>query len=90
MAGGRRDDSEGWFVEPTVIKTEDPDFRLMQDELFGPVVTAYVYDEKKWDDTLDLVDETGTMPSPAPSSRTIARRSGRPTTCSATRPGTST
>jgi 1-pyrroline-5-carboxylate dehydrogenase len=59
VAGGNVDDSEGWFVEPTVIKTEDPGFRLRQDELFGPVVTAYVYDEKKWDDTLDLVDGTG-------------------------------
>ena len=54
------DDSEGWFVEPTVIKTDDPDFRLMRDELFGPVVTAYVYDENDWDDTLGLVDRTGT------------------------------
>jgi 1-pyrroline-5-carboxylate dehydrogenase len=60
VAGGTTDDSEGWFVEPTVIKTEDPEFRLMRDELFGPVVTAYVYDEKRWDDTLKLVDETGT------------------------------
>jgi 1-pyrroline-5-carboxylate dehydrogenase len=60
VTGGTTDDSEGWFVEPTVIKTEDPDFRLMRDELFGPVVTAYVYDEKRWDDTLRLVDETGT------------------------------
>ncbi|HEY6076553.1 MAG TPA: L-glutamate gamma-semialdehyde dehydrogenase, partial [Gaiella sp.] len=60
VAGGETDDSEGWFVRPTVIKTEDPDVRLMRDELFGPVVTAYVYDERKWDDTLDLVDRTGT------------------------------
>jgi 1-pyrroline-5-carboxylate dehydrogenase len=59
VAGGNVDDSEGWFVEPTVIKTEDPEFRLMRDELFGPVVTAYVYDENDWDDTLALVDRTG-------------------------------
>jgi 1-pyrroline-5-carboxylate dehydrogenase len=59
VAGGGCDDSEGWFVEPTVIKTDDPGFRLMRDELFGPVVTAYVYDESDWDDTLRLVDQTG-------------------------------
>jgi 1-pyrroline-5-carboxylate dehydrogenase len=59
VAGGGTDDSEGWFVQPTVIKTDDPGFRLMRDELFGPVVTAYVYDEKRWDDTLRVVDETG-------------------------------
>ena len=58
VTGGGRDDSEGWFVEPTVIKTDDPEFRLLRDELFGPVVTAYVYDERRWDDTLRLVDET--------------------------------
>ena len=52
VAGGGTDDSEGWFVEPTVIKTDDPDFRLLRDELFGPVVTAYVYDESKWEETL--------------------------------------
>jgi 1-pyrroline-5-carboxylate dehydrogenase len=60
VAGGGTDDTEGWFVEPTVIRTEDAGFRLMRDELFGPVVTAYVYDEKRWDDTIDLVDATGT------------------------------
>jgi 1-pyrroline-5-carboxylate dehydrogenase len=60
VVGGGADDATGWFVEPTVIRTEDPQFRLMRDELFGPVVTAYVYDEKRWDETLRVVDETGT------------------------------
>ncbi len=60
VTGGGTDDSKGWFVEPTVIKTDDPGFRLLRDELFGPVVTAHVYDERRWDDTLRLVDETGT------------------------------
>ena len=58
VAGGGTDDSKGWFVEPTVIKTDDPGFRLMRDELFGPVVTAFVYDERRWDETLHVVDET--------------------------------
>ena len=58
VVGGGVDDSEGWFVEPTVIETTDPGFRLLRDELFGPVVTAFVYDESKWHDTLDLVDST--------------------------------
>ncbi len=58
VAGGGYDDSEGFFVEPTVIATEDPQFRTMREELFGPVVTAFVYDEKRWAETLELVDET--------------------------------
>ncbi len=58
VTGGGTDDTEGYFVEPTVIETQDPGFRLMRDELFGPIVTAYVYDERRWDDTLRLVDET--------------------------------
>jgi 1-pyrroline-5-carboxylate dehydrogenase len=57
VAGGTYDDSEGWFVEPTVIETSDPDFRTMRDELFGPVVTAFVYDDSRYDETLDLVDK---------------------------------
>jgi 1-pyrroline-5-carboxylate dehydrogenase len=56
VAGGGCDDSVGWFVEPTVIETRDPGFRLLRDELFGPVVTTYVYDEARWSETLDLVD----------------------------------
>jgi 1-pyrroline-5-carboxylate dehydrogenase len=58
VVGGGTDDTKGFFVEPTVIETRDPGFRLLRDELFGPVVTAYVYDESKWDDTLDLIDTT--------------------------------
>jgi 1-pyrroline-5-carboxylate dehydrogenase len=58
LVGGGSDDSEGYFVEPTVIETEDPNFRLLRDELFGPVVTAYVYPEGKWEDTLELIDKT--------------------------------
>ena len=58
VVGGGTDDSKGFFVEPTVIETRDPEFRLLRDELFGPVVTAYVYDESKWGDTLELVDST--------------------------------
>ncbi len=56
VVGGGYDDSRGYFVEPTVVETTDPDFRLLRDELFGPVVTTYVYDERRWDDTLDLID----------------------------------
>ena len=56
LVGGHYDDSDGWFVEPTVIETSDPDFRTMKEELFGPVVTAYVYDEKRYPETLDLID----------------------------------
>jgi 1-pyrroline-5-carboxylate dehydrogenase len=56
IAGGNYDDSEGWFVQPTVIETSDPNFRTMRDELFGPVVTAFVYDDSRYGDTLDLID----------------------------------
>jgi 1-pyrroline-5-carboxylate dehydrogenase len=58
LVGGGYDDSEGFFVEPTVIETEDPDFRLLRDELFGPVVTAYVYPDRAYEETLELVDRT--------------------------------
>jgi 1-pyrroline-5-carboxylate dehydrogenase len=58
LVGGGTSDDEGYFVEPTVIETQDPDFRLLRDELFGPVVTTYVYPEGKWQDTLELVDKT--------------------------------
>ena len=58
VVGGGYDDAQGYFVEPTVIETRDPAFRTMREELFGPVVTTYVYDESEWDETLALVDST--------------------------------
>jgi 1-pyrroline-5-carboxylate dehydrogenase len=58
LVGGGVDDSEGFFVEPTVIETSDPNFRLMREELFGPIVTTYVYPENKFEETLELVDKT--------------------------------
>jgi 1-pyrroline-5-carboxylate dehydrogenase len=58
LVGGGTSDDEGYFVEPTVIETKDPDFRLLREELFGPVVTTYVYPEGDWQDTLELVDRT--------------------------------
>jgi 1-pyrroline-5-carboxylate dehydrogenase len=56
LVGGGYDDSDGWFVEPTIIETSDPGFRTLREELFGPVVTTFVYDEKHYEDTLDLID----------------------------------
>ena len=58
IAGGTADGSKGWFVQPTLIETTDPKYRLMCEEIFGPIVTAYVYDDAKWEETLKLVDET--------------------------------
>jgi len=58
VVGGGYSDDEGWFVEPTVIETRNPEFRTMREELFGPVVTTFVYDEGAWDDTLKLIDRT--------------------------------
>ena len=58
VAGGVAEDEEGFFVQPTVIETSDPRDRLLREELFGPIVTAYVYPDSKWDETLELVDTT--------------------------------
>ena len=58
LGGGGCDDSKGWFVEPTLIQTDDPNYRLLCEEIFGPVVTAYLYDDAKWIETLQTVDKT--------------------------------
>ena len=58
IAGGNYDKSKGYFIEPTIIVTSDPKFKTMVEEIFGPVMTIFVYDEDKWEETLTLVDET--------------------------------
>jgi 1-pyrroline-5-carboxylate dehydrogenase len=58
IAGGNYDDSKGYFIEPTVVVTTNPKFRTMVEEIFGPVMTIYVYDADEFDSTLKLVDET--------------------------------
>ncbi|WP_243323103.1 L-glutamate gamma-semialdehyde dehydrogenase [Geothrix sp. SG200] len=58
LVGGKGDKSKGWFVEPTIIVTTDPKFVTMQEEIFAPVVTLYVYDDAKLDETLKVLDET--------------------------------
>jgi 1-pyrroline-5-carboxylate dehydrogenase len=58
LQGGGCDDKKGYFVEPTLIETTDPSYRLMCEEIFGPVVTTYVYPDGKWHETLDILDKT--------------------------------
>jgi 1-pyrroline-5-carboxylate dehydrogenase len=58
IAGGNYDNSKGYFIEPTVILTTDPNYATMCTELFGPVLTVYVYEDAHWEDTLTLVDTT--------------------------------
>jgi len=58
LAGGGADDRKGYFVEPTLIQVKDPKYRTMCEELFGPVLTAYVYKDADWRQTLKLVDGT--------------------------------
>ncbi|KRO88066.1 MAG: L-glutamate gamma-semialdehyde dehydrogenase [Bacteroidetes bacterium] len=58
LIGGDYDDSKGYFISPTVILTTNPKFTTMQEEIFGPVVTIYVYADEKWKETLTMVDQT--------------------------------
>jgi 1-pyrroline-5-carboxylate dehydrogenase len=58
VAGGKTDGSNGYFVSPTLVETTEPAYRLLCEEIFGPVVTAYVYDDAKWSETLQVVDQT--------------------------------
>ena len=58
LVGGSADDTVGWFVEPTIIETQNPRHGIMETELFGPIITVYPYHDTDWEDTLDLVDTT--------------------------------
>ena len=58
IQGGTVSDEHGYFVEPTLVETTDPRYRLMREEIFGPVVTVFVYADDQWDETLGLVDST--------------------------------
>jgi 1-pyrroline-5-carboxylate dehydrogenase len=58
VAGGKTDGSKGYFISPTLIETADPGYKLLCEEIFGPVLTAHVYDDAKWDETLKIVDST--------------------------------
>lgn len=58
LIGGGTDKTKGYFIEPTVLLTTNPNYRTMEEEIFGPVVTIYVYEDEKYEETLDLVDST--------------------------------
>ena len=58
ICGGNYDSSKGYFVEPTIAVTTNPHFRTMEEEIFGPVLTVYVYDDDKFEETLHLCDKT--------------------------------
>ena len=58
ISGGTYDDSKGYFIQPTTILTTDPHFKTMEEEIFGPVLTIYLYDPTDWDSIIDLVDST--------------------------------
>jgi 1-pyrroline-5-carboxylate dehydrogenase len=58
ITGGKYDKSKGYFIEPTTVVTSNPKFRTMCEEIFGPVLTIFVYDENKFEETLDILDQT--------------------------------
>jgi 1-pyrroline-5-carboxylate dehydrogenase len=58
LCGGEYDDSEGYYIKPTVVLTTDPKFKLMEEEIFGPVLTIFVYDDNDLDGALELCNTT--------------------------------
>ncbi|WP_299526691.1 L-glutamate gamma-semialdehyde dehydrogenase, partial [uncultured Lutibacter sp.] len=59
IVGGGYDDSVGYFIEPTIIVTTNPQYKTMVNELFGPIMTIYIYEDEQWEEILDVVDKTG-------------------------------
>ena len=91
VCGGGTDDSVGWFVEPTIVETDDPHFDTMERELFGPCLTVYPYPEARYAETLELCDSTSPVRADRLDLRaTTAPRSRSRTRSCATRPATST
>jgi len=58
LTGGNYDDLKGYFIEPTIIQTTNPKFKLIEEEIFGPVITIYVYPDEKYEETLHICDQT--------------------------------
>jgi 1-pyrroline-5-carboxylate dehydrogenase len=58
IAGGKTDDKRGYFIAPTLVEAHEPSYRLLCEEIFGPVVSAYVYEDARWEETLRVVDQT--------------------------------
>jgi 1-pyrroline-5-carboxylate dehydrogenase len=58
IVGGKADKTKGYFIYPTIIETTDPNYITLKEEIFGPVLTIYVYDENKFEETMDIVDST--------------------------------
>jgi 1-pyrroline-5-carboxylate dehydrogenase len=58
VTGGEADGTVGWFVQPTVFRVDDPKHRLMQEEIFGPIASLFVYEDREWNEVLELVDST--------------------------------
>ena len=58
IAGGGYDDSKGYFIEPTLVQADDPGYKLLCEEIFGPVVTAHVYNDARWKEIMKVVDST--------------------------------
>jgi 1-pyrroline-5-carboxylate dehydrogenase len=74
VTGGKYDKSSGWFIEPTVIRVDDPFYVTMCEELFGPVLTIYVYDDKDFSEVIDTVDKTSIYINDKPTGAVVGQQ----------------